>query len=232
MFTTNKTNCSQLHSIRPWHLSSLSLQRSLIRMPVQFVIGQRCNIITHTTPFTTAHTKCTLSRICSRRRCLCFQYIETAKHLDAVQTEHKKMFQCIWRLFDCSQNRKETKIMPTIDMYATGRFESHQVYLCVEMAKMVDAAGSNPVGFNPSEFESRFPHLRRITRKAQRRYLGYRDDKFVGSNPTSGTMQQWLNRYSNGLLLRHPLMRSAGSIPVYYALSVHSLKVKHQSPKL
>lgn len=65
---------------------------------------------------------------------------------------------------------------------------SHQVYLCVEMAKMVDAAGSNPVGFNPSEFESRFPHLRRITRKAQRRYLGYRDDKFVGSNPTSGTM--------------------------------------------
>ena len=67
-------------------------------------------------------------------------------------------------------------------------FESHQVYLCVEMAKMVDAAGSNPVGFNPSEFESRFPHLRRITRKAQRRYLGYRDDKFVGSNPTSGTM--------------------------------------------
>lgn len=109
---------------------------------------------------------------------------------------------------------------------------SHQVYLCVEMAKMVDAAGSNPVGFNPSEFESRFPHLRRITRKAQRRYLGYRDDKFVGSNPTSGTMQQWLNRYSNGLLLRHPLMRSAGSIPVYYALNVHSLKVKHQSPKL
>lgn len=67
-------------------------------------------------------------------------------------------------------------------------FESHQVYLCVEMAKMVDAAGSNPVGFNPSEFESRFPHLRRITRKAQRRYLGYHDDKFVGSNPTSGTM--------------------------------------------
>lgn len=111
-------------------------------------------------------------------------------------------------------------------------FESHQVYLCVEMAKMVDAAGSNPVGFNPSEFESRFPHLRRITRKAQRRYLGYRDDKFVGSNPTSGTMQQWLNRYSNGLLLRHPLRRSAGSIPVYYALSVHSLMVKHQSPKL
>lgn len=145
MFTANKTNCSQLHSSRHWHLSSLSLQRSLIRMPVQFVTGQRCNIITHTiTPFTTAHTKCTLSSICSRRRCLCFQYIETAKHLDAVQTEHKKMFQCIWRLFDYSRNRKETKIMPTIDMYATGQnIKSMVKKQKITVNKMQEAFGFN-----------------------------------------------------------------------------------------
>lgn len=51
-------------------------------------------------------------------------------------------------------------------------FDSYQVYLYVEMAKMVDMVGLNPAGLAPSEFESRFPHLCRITRKEQRQYLG------------------------------------------------------------